>query len=277
MPEKMRLDKLLRKKNYFPSRNKAKRAIMAGKVYVNQKQIDKAGTRVNVNSDIEVRGDDNPYVGRGGFKLKKALKEFKIDPTGKEVIDVGASTGGFTDCLLQNGAQKVYAIDVGYGQLAWKLRQNEKVEVIERTNFRHLTPEELPVTVPLIVIDVSFISLKLIIPPALNFLKNNGQIVILVKPQFEAGPKRVGDKGLIKDKAVHIDVLEDLSQFFLKKDLQLKNLSYSPITGASSKNIEFLLHLVKNESKNGDQKMNKWNKKIKDIVKTAHQELITNE
>jgi len=277
MAEKMRIDKLLRKKDYFSSRNKAQRAIMAGKVYVNQQQVDKAGTRVEINSEIVVKGDDNPYVSRGGLKLEKALKVFNVDPVEKEVIDVGASTGGFTDCLLQKGAKKVYAIDVGYGQLAWKLRQDEKVEVIERTNFRHLTPEDLPVTVPLIVIDVSFISLKLIIPPAINFLQKSGEIIVLVKPQFEAGPDKVGDKGLIKDKSVHIAVLQELSKFCANENLNLKDLSYSPITGASSKNIEFLLYLTKNERENGDQKMDNWDQKIKNTVETAHQELITNE
>ncbi len=270
MSEKMRLDKLLRREEYFPSRSKAKRSIMAGQVYVNGELVDKAGTQVEVDAEIEVKGNDNPYVSRGGLKLEKALKEFNVNPAGKEIIDVGASTGGFTDCLLQKGADKVYAVDVGYGQLAWKLREDPRVEILEKTNFRHLTTEDLSVEVPLVVIDVSFISLRLIIPPALQFLKERGEIVTLVKPQFEAGPERVGNKGLIKDKHVHQDVLNELSEFFDSKSLFLKNLTYSPITGASSKNIEFLMHLTKN----GDNNLDNWLQKVEKTVNTAHRELV---
>ena len=273
MADRERLDKLLYKKDLFPSRSKAKRAIMAGLVYVDGSQVDKAGTRISVEAELEVRGDDNPYVSRGGLKLEKALDVFRVNPEDKKVIDVGASTGGFTDCLLQRGAERVYAIDVGYGQLAWKLRQDERVEVIERTNFRHLTFEELPVKVPLVVIDVSFISLRLIIPAALQFLIPGGEIISLIKPQFEAGRERVGNKGLVKDGEVHRDVLQELSSFFVDRGLKLCQLDYSPITGASSSNIEFLIHLK--SPQNEPQALPAgWQKKINNVVTEAHGELV---
>ncbi|MFW6006520.1 MAG: TlyA family RNA methyltransferase [Bacillota bacterium] len=274
MAEKKRLDILLKEKGYYPSRSKAKRAIMAGKILVNNELVDKAGTQIKVDADIRIKGDNNPYVSRGGLKLEKALGTFKVDPAGKEVIDVGASTGGFTDCLLQNNAKKVYAVDVGYGQIAWKLRQNKRVKVIEKTNFRYLTPEELSVTVPLIVIDVSFISLKLIIPAALQFLEGKGDIVALIKPQFEAGPDRIGKKGLVKNRQIHQDILWNLSQFFDEQGLYLKDLSFSPITGASSKNIEFLIHLQKIDSTND---FILWKKIIKKTTAEAHRKLDKNE
>src|SRR6056297_1317355 len=214
MASKERIDVLLTEKKFFSSRNKAQRAIMAGEVYVNKELVDKPGTKVKINSEIEVKGNPIPYVSRGGLKLEKALDVFNIDVQNKEVIDIGASTGGFTDCLLQNGAKKVYAIDVGYGQLAWKLRNDKRVDVIERTNFRHLEFKELPVKVPLIVTDVSFISLRLIIPKAVDFLTDHGEIVALIKPQFEAGKDKVGKKGVIKDKKIHLEVITKLSQFF---------------------------------------------------------------
>lgn len=271
MSEKKRLDVLLAAKEYFPSRSKAKRAIMAGKIYVNNELIDKAGTKVETDDEIEIKGKKLPYVSRGGLKLEKALKEFSVVPAGREVIDIGASTGGFTDCLLQQGASKVYAIDVGYGQLAWKLRQDQRVEVIERTNFRYFTPEDLPVTVPVIVTDVSFISLRLIIPPALKFLQDNGDIIALIKPQFEAGSDRIGKNGIVKDKSVHRDIIKELSNFFNEQNLILKELTYSPITGASSKNIEFLLHLRKNI--NTANNLTEWFKKVDRVVECAHKEL----
>ncbi len=270
MAQKERLDKILHQKNYFSSRSKAKRAIMAGKVYVNDRLVDKAGTQINPDDKIEIKGKKIPYVSRGGLKLEKALEVFKVDPEGQEVIDVGASTGGFTDCLLQNGASKVYAIDVGYGQLAWKLRQDERVKVIEKTNFRYLKPQELEIKVPLIVIDVSFISLRLIIPVAKKFLQEKGQIIALIKPQFEAGRDRVGQKGLVKDKNVHIDILNELSEFFNQENLFLKGLDFSPVTGANSNNIEFLINLENNQQKNN---MEAWNKNISEVVNKAHRKL----
>src|SRR6056297_607013 len=267
MASKERLDVLLTEKKSFSSRNKAKRAIMAGEVYVNKELVDKPGTKVKINSEIEVKGNPIPYVSRGGLKLEKALDVFNIDVQNKEVIDIGASTGGFTDCLLQNGAKKVYAIDVGYGQLAWKLRQDERVEVKERCNFRYLTPDEFPVKVPLIVTDVSFISLKLIIPQALKFLSENGEFMALVKPQFEAGRERVGKNGLVKDKNVHIDILNEISNFIDELSLYLTDLSFSPVTGSSSKNIEFLIYLQNN---NEDNNLKLWKDKIDKVVNEAH-------
>lgn len=271
MASKERIDVLLTKREYFSSRNKAQRAIMAGEIYVDKQLVDKPGTRVDIESDIEVKGDSLPYVSRGGLKLEKAIKIFDIDPLDKKAIDIGASTGGFTDCLLQHGAKKVYAVDVGYGQLAWKLRKDSRVEVIERTNFRYITKKELPVKVPLIVTDVSFISLRLIIPKALDFLTAEGKIVALIKPQFEAGRDKVGKKGIIKDKSIHQEVITKLSQFFDEHDLILKGLDFSPITGASSKNIEYLIYLQNAKEYNND--LFAWGKKIEEVVDRAHQKL----
>jgi len=268
MASKKRLDILLVEKGIYDSRSKAKRAIMAGKIIVNGEVVDKAGTPFKDDVEIRIKGEVLPFVSRGGSKLERALKVFDLNPENKEAIDIGASTGGFTDCLLQNGATKVYAIDVGYGQLAWKLRKDQRVEVIERTNFRYLTPEQLPVKVPLIVTDVSFISLRIIIPQALKFLEVDGDIVALIKPQFEAGPERVGKNGVIKDKKIHIDILNEMLNFFVENELLVKNLNFSPITGASSKNIEFLIHLKyikENNHENQD-----FTQLIEDIVEKAH-------
>lgn len=267
MAKKERLDVLLTERGLVSSRSQAKRSIMAGKVLVDGEVVDKAGTRVNLRSKIKLKGKESPYVSRGGLKLEKALQVFDIDILGKEAIDIGASTGGFTDCLLQNGVKQVYAIDVGYGQLAWELRQDDRVEVIERTNFRYLTPAQLKVSVPLIVTDVSFISLRLIIPPAVQFLEEEGDIIALIKPQFEAGPDRVGKNGVVRDSKVHREVINELSFFFQEKGLALIDLNYSPITGANSKNIEFLIHLKKN---NEGIDTNLWQHKIKKIVEAAH-------
>jgi 23S rRNA (cytidine1920-2'-O)/16S rRNA (cytidine1409-2'-O)-methyltransferase len=278
MASKERLDIVLTERDLFRSRSKAKRAIMAGIIFVNGERVDKAGTKIPLDAEIEIRGDKNPYVSRGGLKLEKALKEFNIDPAAKEVIDIGASTGGFTDCLLQHGAAKVYAVDVGYGQLAWKLRQDERVVVLERCNFRHLEKEELNVEVPLIVTDVSFISLRLLTDNVKKFIKEEGDFLALIKPQFEAGRERVGKNGLVKDPDVHIDVISSLSDFFLDSDFIPQNLSFSPITGASSKNIEYLIHLKYSKSKSRADKFDKdqWQNKIETTVKTAHQKLGVN-
>jgi len=273
MAAKERLDVVVTEKGFFKSRSRAKRAIMAGIVFVDGERIDKAGTKINPDADIEVRGDKNPYVSRGGLKLEKALEIFDVDPAGKEVIDIGASTGGFTDCLLQKGAAKVYAVDVGYGQLAWKLRQDERVEVLERCNFRHLERDQLDVEVPLIVTDVSFISLRLIIPGVKRFLADEGDFIALIKPQFEAGKDRVGKKGLVKDPAVHIDVIKSLSEFFLDSSFVPQDLSFSPITGASSKNIEYLIHLKYKKSAETDFNFEKWKQKIEETAAAAHKKL----
>ncbi len=270
MAAKKRLDIVLVDKGIYDSRSQAKRAIMAGKIIVNGEIVDKAGTPFKEDVDIRIKGEVLPFVSRGGLKLKKAFEVFEVDPNHKAAIDIGASTGGFTDCLLQNGASKVYAIDVGYGQLAWKLRQDQRVEVIERTNFRYLTTEQLPVKVPLIVTDVSFISLRLIIPLALKFLEDHGDIIALIKPQFEAGPERVGKNGVIKDKNIHIDILNEMVDSFVENKLQVKALNFSPITGASSKNIEFLIHLkyIK-DNKNIMEKI-EYKDIIENIVEEAH-------
>ncbi len=273
MASKERLDIVLAERGLFSSRSKAKRAVMAGIIFVNGEREDKAGTNIPLDAEIEIRGDKNPYVSRGGLKLEKAIREFNIDPEAKKVIDIGASTGGFTDCLLQHGAAEVYAVDVGYGQLAWKIRQDKRVVVLERCNFRHLEKDELEAEVPLIVTDVSFISLRLITDNVKKFLAEDGDFIALIKPQFEAGRERVGKNGLVKDPAVHIDVLKSLSDFFLDSDLIPQNLSFSPITGASSKNIEYLIHLKYNKRAADEFKIDKWQEKIAMTVKTAHQEL----
>ncbi len=273
MAAKERLDVVVTEKGLFKSRSRAKRAIMAGIVFVDGERVDKAGTNIDPDADIEVRGDKNPYVSRGGLKLEKALEIFDIDPAGKEVIDIGASTGGFTDCLLQKGAAKVYAVDVGYGQLAWKLRQDERVEILERCNFRHLERDQLDVEVPLIVTDVSFISLRLILPGVKKFLADEGDFIALIKPQFEAGKDRVGKKGLVKDPAVHIDVIKSLSEFFLDSSFIPQELSFSPITGASSKNIEYLIHLKYKKSAEIDFNFEKWQQKIEETAAAAHKKL----
>lgn len=272
MARKERLDVIITERGMFRSRSQAKRAIMAGLIFVNGQREDKAGTQVAKTAEIEFKGDKNPYVSRGGLKLEKALQIFDVDPAAKTAIDIGASTGGFTDCLLQKGAQKVYAIDVGYGQLAWKLRKDQRVEVLERCNFRHLEKDQLAVEVPLIVTDVSFISLRLIAPAAKKFLLNKGDFIALIKPQFEAGRERVGKNGLVKDPAVHRDVIKNLSQFFVEEKLYPQKMGFSPITGASSKNIEYLIHLkyLPDES---EFNLSNWQKKIELIVDSAHQEL----
>lgn len=274
MARKERLDIVVTERGMFRSRSQAKRAIMAGLLFVNGERIDKAGSQIDPEAKIEYRGDKNPYVSRGGLKLEKALKVFAVQPAEKEAIDIGASTGGFTDCLLQQGAAKVYAIDVGYGQLAWKLRQDERVEVIERCNFRHLEKDQLPIEVPLIVTDVSFISLRLIVPGVKKFIQNNGDFIALIKPQFEAGRDRVGKNGVVKDPAVHLDVIEKLSDFFLEEGFEPLQLDYSPITGASSKNIEYLIHLKYRATEQTAQfKRKKWGQQINKLVKQAHNEL----
>ncbi len=240
---KIRLDQYLTDNGYYPTRNKAKAAIMAGIVLVNGQRIDKAGTKIDSDSEVTVKGHFCPYVSRGGLKLEKAIQIFNFDLIDYQVLDVGASTGGFTDCALQNGASKVYALDVGYGQLAWSLRQDPRVEVIERTNIRHMTENDLPTNFDLITIDVSFISLRIVIPVARRFLKPGGQMMALIKPQFEAGRDRVGKNGLVKDPAIHLDVIQEIVQMVNEENLQVMGISYSPITGAEGHNIEFLLNL----------------------------------
>ncbi|WML30760.1 TlyA family RNA methyltransferase [Neobacillus sp. OS1-32] len=243
MKNKERLDVLLVEKGLFDTREKAKRAIMAGLVYTNEERLDKPGEKVKVDTPLVVKGNVLPYVSRGGLKLEKALKVFDVNVTDKVLLDIGASTGGFTDCALQNGAKRSYALDVGYNQLAWKLRQDERVVVMERTNFRYVTPADLTGEMPnFATIDVSFISLTLILPVLKTLLVPGSDIIALVKPQFEAGREQVGKKGIVRDPKVHLQVIEKIIHFSIAQGYIVRDLSYSPITGGDG-NIEFLLHL----------------------------------
>ena len=242
MKHKERLDVLLVSLGLAESRAKAQATIMAGEVYVNGQKADKSGMEVDITSNIEVRGSACPYVSRGGLKLEKALRNFGVDPTGYVCSDSGASTGGFTDCLLQQGASKVFAIDVGYGQLAWKIRNDPRVVVMERTNIRYVTPEDLGETLDLSVIDVSFISLGLVLPVVKTLLKPTGQVLCLIKPQFEAGKDKVGKKGVVRDPAVHEEVLQNFISLAKSLDFTIRNLTFSPVKGPEG-NIEFLAHL----------------------------------
>ena len=237
-----RLDQRLFELGLAESREKAKATIMSGIVYVNGQKSDKPGTQVSDDAEIVVRGNACPYVSRGGFKLAKALEAFPVEPAGKVCIDCGASTGGFTDVLLKNGAAKVYAVDVGYGQLAWQLRQDSRVVVMERTNARALTPDMFPESMDLGVMDVSFISIRLILPALHGLLKPGGEVVCLIKPQFEAGKADVGKKGVVRDKAVHERVLREMCEFFPTAGYTLLGLDYSPIRGPEG-NIEYLAYL----------------------------------
>lgn len=237
-----RLDQRLFELGLAESREKAKATIMSGIVYVNGQKSDKPGTQVSDDAEIVVRGNACPYVSRGGFKLAKALEVFPVEPAGKVCIDCGASTGGFTDVLLKNGAAKVYAVDVGYGQLAWQLRQDSRVVVMERTNARALTPDMFPESMDLGVMDVSFISIRLILPALHSLLKPGGEVVCLIKPQFEAGKADVGKKGVVRDKAVHERVLREMCEFFPTAGYTLLGLDYSPIRGPEG-NIEYLAYL----------------------------------
>lgn len=242
MKHKERLDVLLTQKGLCDSRSRAQALIMSGEVYVNGLKCDKAGTAVEVEAQIEVRGNACPYVSRGGLKLEKALRDFGVDPTGFVCSDSGASTGGFTDCLLQKGAKKVFAIDVGYGQLAWSIRTDERVVCMERTNIRYVKPEDLGEPLDLSVVDVSFISLRIVLPAIKSLLKPTGQIVCLIKPQFEAGKDKVGKKGVVRDAAVHEEVLNGFLSLAAELELTVRNLTFSPVKGPEG-NIEFLGHL----------------------------------
>ncbi|MBC6295725.1 TlyA family RNA methyltransferase [Listeria sp. FSL L7-1517] len=241
--KKERADILLVDQGLFETREKAKRAIMAGIVYRKEERVDKPGEKIPVDSELQVKGKQMPYVSRGGLKLEKALDVFDFDVKAKLMLDIGASTGGFTDCALQNGAKHSYALDVGYNQLAWKLRNNERVTVMERTNFRHVTPADFTEGLAdFATIDVSFISLKLILPVLRTVLVTGGDVMTLIKPQFEAGREQVGKKGIIRDPAVHQSVVEHIVQFAIDNGYDLMGLDYSPITGGEG-NIEFIAHL----------------------------------
>ena len=243
---KERLDVLLVKRNLAGSREKAKAIIMSGIVYVDGQKEDKAGTTFPEDVQIEVRGHTLPYVSRGGLKLEKALKCFDVSVEGKVCTDVGSSTGGFTDCMLQNGAVRVYAIDVGRGQLDWKLRQDERVVCMEKTNIRYVKPEDLGEPIDFSSIDVSFISLSKVLGPIRDYLTDNGQITALIKPQFEAGREKVGKKGVVRDKSTHIEVIDNVIAYALSIGFRVLDLTFSPIKGPEG-NIEYLVHLEKGQ------------------------------
>ena len=242
--KKERLDVLLCDKGLCDSRSKAQAIIMEGLVFVNDQRVDKPGTAISPEANIEIRGNTCPYVSRGGLKLEKALRFFGVDPTGYVCSDSGASTGGFTDCLLQQGATKGFAIDVGYGQLAWSIRSDPRVVVMERTNIRYVVPEDIQELSQFTSIDVSFISLTKVLLPVRNLLTENGEIVCLIKPQFEAGREKVGKKGVVRDPAVHKEVIEKVIAYASSISFEIKNLEFSPIKGPEG-NIEYLLHLQK--------------------------------
>jgi 23S rRNA (cytidine1920-2'-O)/16S rRNA (cytidine1409-2'-O)-methyltransferase len=245
---KIRLDKLLHEKNITDSREKAKALIMAGKILVNKEKIDKPGTLVIEESEIQILGEKLPYVSRGGLKLEKALKSFPLSVENKVILDIGASTGGFTDCALQNGAKKVYAVDVGYGQLDWKLRSNEKVVSMERTNARYLEKDSFQDQIDFVTTDVAFISLTKILPAIKRVLKpDGGESVVLIKPQFEAGREKVGKKGVVKDPRVHLEVINNILNFSKEEGFIIKGLTFSPIKGPEG-NIEYLLWLGLSET-----------------------------
>ena len=263
---KERLDKLLVSLNYFDTRERAKKAIMAGLVQVNDQVKDKAGDLVDTEAMILVKGSDLPYVSRGGLKLEKGLAVFDLAVAGKTFIDIGSSTGGFTDCLLQNGAAKVYAVDVGYGQLDWKLRNDPRVLSMERTNFRYLTAENITELVDGTVMDVSFISITKLIPAIKLFMKPGARGIWLIKPQFEAGRERIGKNGVIRDKKVHESILLEVMTAIENQGLSIKGLDFSPIQGPKG-NIEFLVFVEKCELEVEEN----WSALIHSVVNTAHE------
>lgn len=273
---KERLDVLLVRRGLAESREKAKAVIMAGCVYVNDQKEDKAGAMFDETkiSNLEVRGNTLPYVSRGGLKLAKAMKQFDISLEGKVCMDIGASTGGFTDCMLQNGAVKVYSVDVGHGQLAWKLRNDERVVCMEKTNFRYMVRDDIQDDLDFASVDVSFISLTKILGPAYNLLKTDAQMVCLIKPQFEAGKEKVGKKGVVREPAVHVEVIEMVMDYAVSIGFEILNLDYSPIRGPEG-NIEYLLHIYKtSDPKEHDQLPHEeYAQLIAQTVENAHKTL----
>ncbi len=241
---KIRLDVLLTQKGLAPSRERARSMIMAGQVYIDEQKCDKAGLMVEEDTTPEIRGETLRYVSRGGLKLEKAMEVFPITLAGKTAMDIGASTGGFTDCMLQNGAVKVYSVDVGYGQFAWKLRNDPRVVNMERTNIRYVTPEQIGEELDFASIDVSFISLRLVLPVAYSLLKDGGETVALIKPQFEAGRGQVGKKGVVRDPAIHLEVIKNVLSFARETGFCVCGLSFSPVKGPEG-NIEYLAYLKK--------------------------------
>lgn len=271
---KDRLDVLLVKRNLAPSREKAKAYIMAGEVFVDGNREDKAGTTFDEKVNIEVRGNKLKYVSRGGLKLEKAMQVWGVDVEGKICMDIGASTGGFTDCMLQNSAKKVYAVDVGTNQLAWKLRQDERVVVMEKTNIRYLTPEQIDDKIQFASVDVSFISLTKILSAAYELLEDNARMVCLIKPQFEAGREKVGKKGVVREASVHVEVVNKIVNYVKSNGFSILGLDYSPIKGPEG-NIEYLIYIEKKSETddNGDENNDEYN--ALDIVNKAHSELDT--
>ena len=267
---KKRLDMLMMERALAPSREKAKAYIMAGDVYVDGQKEDKAGTMFPETVKIEVRGNTLPYVSRGGLKLEKAMKNFDVTLKDKVCMDVGASTGGFTDCMLQNGAVKVYSIDVGYGQLDWKLRNDPRVVCMEKTNIRYVVPEDLEGPADFSSIDVSFISLTKVLLPVRNLLTEEGEIVCLIKPPFEAGREKVGKKGVVRDPAVHQEVIEKVRDYAMSISMEPCHLSFSPIKGPEG-NIEYLLHLKKHPE--GNQVSDSLQVSVEEVVSQAHGQL----
>ena len=265
---KIRLDQYLVQHGLTQSRERAKALIMSGIVFVNEQKVDKAGEMIKEDAKVEVRGHDIGYVSRGGLKLEKAMQCFPLTPNGKVCMDIGASTGGFTDCMLQNGARKVFSIDVGYGQLAWKLRQDDRVVCMERTNIRYVTIEDTKEFADFASIDVSFISLKLVLPVAHNLIIPGGEIVALIKPQFEAGKDKVGKKGVVREKSTHIEVIEMVSKFAVETGFSILNLDYSPIKGPEG-NIEYLIHL-RNSNEGYTFNEEDYKQKIIKVVEDSH-------
>jgi 23S rRNA (cytidine1920-2'-O)/16S rRNA (cytidine1409-2'-O)-methyltransferase len=264
---KERLDVLLVKRGLAPSREKAKTMIMAGNVFVNNNREDKAGSTFGEDCVIEIHGNTLKYVSRGGLKLEKAMDHFGITLEEKVCMDIGASTGGFTDCMLQNGAKKVYAVDVGYGQFAWKLRQDPRVVCMEKTNIRYVKPEDIGEPLDFASVDVSFISLTKVLPAARELLTEQGQMVCLIKPQFEAGREKVGKKGVVRDRRVHEEVIEKIIGFALENGFSVHNLEYSPIKGPEG-NIEYLVYIEKSKEPKKEESVD-----ISAVVDAAHGEL----
>ncbi len=264
---KERLDVLLVNRSLAPSRERAKTMIMEGSVFVDGQREDKAGAFFPDTVTIEVRGSENPYVSRGGIKLEKALDEFDLTPEGLICMDIGASTGGFTDCMLQRGAAKVYAVDVGYGQFAWKLRQDPRVICMEKTNIRHVTSEDIEDPIAFATVDVSFISLTKVLEPIRALLADGADVICLIKPQFEAGREKVGKKGVVRDAAVHREVIEMIVSYARDHGFFVCHLSYSPIKGPEG-NIEYLIHLRKQEAGKDVVDID-----VEEVVRTAHEEL----
>ena len=264
---KQRLDIYLVENGLVSGRDLAKSLIMAGKVYVNNQKADKAGDQVSEKDKVELRGETLKYVSRGGLKLEKAMKAFPINLEGLVSMDIGASTGGFTDCMLQNGASKVFAVDVGYGQLAWKLRTDERVVNMERTNIRYVTLADIGQELDFASVDVAFISLKLVLPVAKELLREGGEIVALIKPQFEAGREKVGKKGVVRDPEVHRDVIEEITTFAQNTGFEVLGLEFSPIRGPEG-NIEYLMYA----RKNGDFESKSFTEEIASLVEKSHEE-----